>query len=481
MEVVVMAEKTKSAKNRIITLLGIFALYWLICSIPTPPALGFAGQKALALFLSIILLWALEPVPIPIVSFLLVPTVVFTGMMKLPAALNNFATTSIFLIVAALIMATAMEKTGFAERCVYYVLSKLGCTSRRMIIGVTVANIILAFLVPSTAARTATLLPICIAIIDLYKKRSGIEGRNNFAVGLLLTLGLTNSIISSGILTATIPNPITVNFIAQATGHTISYVEWLTYGFPPALIMVIFATWFIQFIYKPEYNEIPGGSEYIEKKLGEMGRVTADEWKTAIIFLVVVVMWLTGSLTAIDTSLAAIIGVCLLYITNVINWKDAAKTSGFQFMMIMAGGFIIADLLLSTGAAKWLALTALDVMNANGLSVMVLLIVVMILVQYLHIPFMGTTKMTTMLIPIVISIAQVADINPMVLAFPAGMLIGGFPVFLFYNTISNLIVFGTGELKFSDFPKVGFPIATVAVIVFAIMAMTYWRWLGLLN
>ncbi|KAF1682053.1 hypothetical protein VER_06780 [Veillonella sp. R32] len=87
--------------------------------------------------------------------------------------------------------------------------------------------------------------------------------------------------------------------------------------------------------------------------------------------------------------------------------------------------------------------------------------------------------MTTMMIPVVISIAQVAEVNPAVLALPAGMLIGGFPLFLFYNTISNLIIFGTGELKFSDFPKVGAPIATMAIVVFSVMALTYWKWLGL--
>jgi di/tricarboxylate transporter len=97
----------------------------------------------------------------------------------------------------------------------------------------------------------------------------------------------------------------------------------------------------------------------------------------------------------------------------------------------------------------------------------------------MHIPFMGTTKMATMMIPIVISIAEAANINPMILAMPAGMLIGGFPLFLFYNTISSLLVYGTNELKMSDFPKVGIPICTVAVVLYGLVAMTYWRWLGL--
>jgi di/tricarboxylate transporter len=103
----------------------------------------------------------------------------------------------------------------------------------------------------------------------------------------------------------------------------------------------------------------------------------------------------------------------------------------------------------------------------------------MLLVQYLHLPFMGTTKMTTMILPIVIGIAQVAQINVPVIAMPAGMIIGGYPLFLFYNTIPNILVYNTGELRFSDFPKVGFPLCTAAAIIYCITAVTYWKWLGL--
>ncbi|KAF1682054.1 anion transporter [Veillonella sp. R32] len=385
-------KKEKSMLRRIIELVSIFLIYFLITLLPLPEGLSLEGLKALGMFVTIILMWALEPVPLPMVSFVFVPFVIFTGMMKLGPALGSFANSSIFLIIAALMMSPAMEKTGLAERSVYVLLSKIGCTATRMVIGITIANIILAFLIPSTAARTATLLPVCLAIIELYKKQSNIEGRNNFAIGLLLTLGFTNSIISSGILTATVPNPIVVSFIAQATGQTISYGEWLMYGFPPALIMAFFATWFIRLIYKPECNEIPGGVEYIKKELAERGRMSMDEWKTAIIFLIVVLLWLTGSLTGINTTVAAIIGVILIFIANVVTWKDVSKTSGFQFMMIMAGGFIIAELLLKTGAAKWLAMTLFSMLNIENVPIVALIIVVMAIIQYLHIPFMGTTK-----------------------------------------------------------------------------------------
>lgn len=446
---------------------------------PAQPGLTPAGQKSLAVFASLLVLWATEPVPLPIISFLMIIVSVGLGLTNMSKALGNFATGSIFLIAGSLIMAAAMSKTGFAERFIYWLMSKIGCSVGRITFGIMTANILLAFMVPSSSARTAILLPICTGLIEVFRKSSGQSGRSNFAVGLLLTLAFTNATISAGILTATIPNPVTAEFIAKASGYVVSYQQWFVYGFPPALIMTLFSWWFIRVIFKPEIQEIPGGQEFVLDRLKSMGKVSMDEWKTALSFLLVVILWMTSSWTKIDTTMVVIIGIVLLYALKVLTWEDANKTVAFQFMMVLGGGFLVADLLISTKAADWAAKTLFSALNLTGASTLVVLLAVMLIVQYLHIPFMGTTKMSTMIIPLVIGIAGAANLDPVILAMPAGMLIGGYPLFLFYNTIPNLLVYGTNELKMSDFPKVGFVICTLACGLYALCAMTYWRWLGL--
>ncbi len=455
----------------------------IIMLMPTPGGLSVPGQKALGLFAAILILWATEPVPLPIVSLLMVPAAIFTGAVPAKGAvaktLGSFATSSSFLIAGSLIMSEAMSKTGFASRFIYKLMSVIGSSVRRITLGIMVANIILAFMVPSSSARTAVLLPICLGLIEVFRSSTGQQGRSKFAVRLLLTLAFTNATISSGILTATIPNPITVEMVKQASGYTISYYEWFIYGFPPAFAMTIFTWWAIGRIFKSEVQEIPGGKEFITKKLQEMGSMTTAEWQTAMVFLGVVILWMTGSITKIDSTIAVLMGVVAMYIFRVITWADANKTPAFQFIMMLGGGFLIANLLIDTKAADWAAAQLFSLLNLHGASTLTILLVVMFVVQYLHIPFMGTTKMGTMIMPIVIGLAATANMPAVALAMPAGMLIGGYPLFLFYNTIPNLLVYGTNELRMSDFPKVGFLICTVAIIVYAMVAMTYWRWLGL--
>lgn len=458
-----------------------FAVGAIVCLMPLPDGLTPQGQKALGLFLALITLWATEPVPLPIISLLMLPACIFLGLTKMQAALNNFAVSSIYLIGGALIMAVGMSKTGLAERIIFLLMSKIGHTTRRITLGITMANIVLAFMVPSTSARTAILLPMCLGLIEIFRGATGKSGRSNFGVSLLLILTMTNATISAGILTATIPNPVTADFIHKATGKLLSYQEWFMFGFPPALLMTFFTWWFVNLVFKPEINELPGGQDFIREKLRERGPVSREEWITGAIFMLVVALWMTGSITKINTTLVVIIGVCLMFIFRIITWKEANATVAFQFMLTLGGGFLVANLLIATGAAAWAAQQLFSALRLEGASTLFTLIVVMLTVQYMHLPFMGTTKMTTMIIPVVIGIAEVAKISPLVIAMPAGMVIGGYPLFLFYNTIPNVLVYNTGELKFSDFPKVGFVLCTVAAIVYCITAVTYWQWLGLFN
>jgi di/tricarboxylate transporter len=120
-------------------------------------------------------------------------------------------------------------------------------------------------------------------------------------------------------------------------------------------------------------------------------------------------------------------------------------------------------------------------LGLEATSVLVMLLIVMVVIQFLHIVFVGTTAMTTALIPIVLALAQAAHINPLILVLPAGMVIGGYPVLMFYNTLPNIIVYGSGRLRVSDFPKVGIIISLIACVVYAACAATYWKWLGLYN
>lgn len=457
-------------------------LFTAVLLMPTPAGLTLAGKHALALLTALVTLYLTEPVELTVVSVMVIPAAVFLGLGSVKVVLENFATSTIFLLVGATMMAAAMEKTRLAERFTYWLLSTIGCTATRITLGVTIANIALAFMVPSTTARTAILLPVCLGIIQIFEKSGNFEKgkRINFAVCLLLTLAFTNSTMSPGILTATVPNPITVGFIAKA-GVVISYMDWLIYGFPPAFVTTIFTWWYLRKVFKPEQEEIPGGKELILEKLKDMGAITGPEWRTLFVFLFVVALWATGSITKLDTTVSCFIGVSLLFLPKfgVIKWKDTNRDSAYHILMMSGGALAVGEFLMKTGAAKWLAESIFHSIGLAGASAAIIIAVVLFIVQFSRIGFFGTTGLAVLYMPILVALAATANLPAAAIALPAGMLIGGFPFLMFYNTLSNILVFGTGYLTVGDFPKVGGVLCLVGVIIYTLCAVTYWRVLGL--
>ena len=444
-----------------------------------PPMAGLSavGQKALALFAGIFVLYLTEAIPLPISSLAVVPLAVLMNIVKPKDALSGFSSTSAYLLVGAFVLAAAMVKSKLAERITYQIMRLVGTTTNRITLGITLANIFLAFLVPSSTARTAILLPVCLGIIEIFGK----ENRTKFAVNLLLTLSFTNATISAGILTATVPNPVGVEFIAKASGHVISFGEWFVYGFPPALLMTFLTWWLIQKVYPSEHKEIEGGQEFVAARLRELGPISLNEKKAMFVFLLVVVLWVTGGWTKIDTTISCLVGVVMLFLPKLgfLNWKETEKAISWQVLLVAGGGISLGEILMKTGAAKWLATTIFHSLGLSMLSVGIMLAVIMLIIQYMHLLFVGTTAMATAFLPIVLGLAQVANIPPAVFALPATMIIGGYPLLMFYNTLPNILIYGTGKLTVGDFPRVGVALCTVACLIYALCAVTYWKWLGL--
>ncbi|MBU2703963.1 di/tricarboxylate transporter [Sporomusaceae bacterium BoRhaA] len=87
-----------------------FIIFTVILVIATPTGLTVAGQNALAMLAGLVVLYLTEPVELTVVSLMVIPTAVFLGLGNVKSVLESFATSPIFLLVGAIMMAAAMEK-----------------------------------------------------------------------------------------------------------------------------------------------------------------------------------------------------------------------------------------------------------------------------------------------------------------------------------------------------------------------------------
>ncbi len=192
-----------------------------------------AGQKTLALFLFIFILFLTEALPLAVTTLLVIPLASLLRLASLKDLLQPFGSSVVFLLLGGFILAGAILQSGLAKRLTFLVLLRIGATTRRITLGIVLANVMLAFLIPSTTARAAILLPPCLSRIELFQD----QPCRKFAANLLLTLTTTCSTISAGILTGTITNPVVNEFLEQQELPAFSYLEWLQLGFFPALLL----------------------------------------------------------------------------------------------------------------------------------------------------------------------------------------------------------------------------------------------------
>ena len=97
--------------------------------------------------------------------------------------------------------------------------------------------------------------------------------------------------------------------------------------------------------------------------------------------------------------------------------------------------------------------------------------VILLLCQFLHVFFVGTTVMGTTLIPIVLALSSRAGFPPRLAALEAGMIISGCPVLMFYCTTPSILVHGTGKLPADAFLRTGIPISFLACLVYLLWGL----------
>jgi anion transporter len=323
------------------------------------------------------------------------------------------------------------------------------------------------------------LLPLCLSIIREFKG-SGKE-RTVYAANLLLSQCITSSTISAGILTSTVSNPLAAEYIKNTSGAVIEFGKWMLWGFPPALIMTFLSWLIIQLLFRVKTHDDPSGKVYIVSELQKIGGITPPEIKAAAVIGVTVLLWVFGSKIGIDAASVALIGAVLMFMPGlrVLEWNDCKEHIDLSVIFLISGGISLGDAMASAGSSDWLAEKLFGFMPPD-ISLFATVAVVIVLIQFLHVFFMGTATMANAFFPILVSIASRAGVGAASIVIPAAFMIGGLPVLTFFNTTPNVLCYDTGYLKAEDFIKIGIPISVVGCAVYILFAYWYWPITGLL-
>ncbi len=472
-------------------LAALLAIVWM----PALQSLPAAGQVMLAILAFAVIVWMTEALDYAVSSVVIGALMIFllayapdaakpagpdmgTGA-ALGLALSGFSNSAVALVAAACFIAAAMSATGLDRRIALKVLSRVDAGTNHIVIGAMVTGFLLSFIVPSTTARVACLVPIMMGFILAFK----VDRRSRFAGLLVITAAQTASVWNIGIKTAAAQNMVAIGFIEKQFGTSISWTEWFIAGAPFSAVLSVAVYFIMTRLMKPEMKEIAGGQATIRQQLEAIGPMTLRQWKLLVIVLVLLGFWATEKvLHNFDTSSTTIAAIALMLVPRlgVMDWKESQRGFPWGTVILFAVGISVGTALLKTNAAGWLANLIVQHLGLQQASAFAILMLLSLFLIVIHLGFASATALASTMIPIIISVltaVQTPGINVIGMTMLLQFVVS-FGFILPVNAPQNMIAYGTDTFDARDFVRTGLVITLAAMALLVVFALTYWPWMG---
>ena len=364
-------------RNHIIKLLA-GPLVFLILSIVPMGGMERSGQLVLAIFLWEIVWWVTQPVPWAITALLPLILLPSFEVMNVTATASLYGQTVFFWIMGLALFGFAMQKHGLAKRFAIRLLtlSFVGNSTHRLLFFYMLATGLLSMFV-TDAGVVAMMLPIGLSLIAYIRSVGGQGklpvGRSN--LGNFIAIGTLYASIAGGMGTimGSPPNIVAASVHEQLVGEPIGFFQWMWIGVPVSLTMLVIFYFILRFFFPPEFDEIPGGQEFLQEQARKLGTLNQGEKNVLIIFAVMVLLFVSPSvapfvLEADDPilrwfrrglSIWAVPPIVMFFLfampsdvkkpTWTLTWKDAVEQTPWNATMLCTGAVAMTQALRQFG------------------------------------------------------------------------------------------------------------------------------------
>ncbi|HNV72306.1 MAG TPA: SLC13 family permease, partial [Candidatus Ozemobacteraceae bacterium] len=322
-------KKTPTASERWMKYLGfpvgLLLFLWIYFS-PVPAGLTGAGQAVIASFTLALVWWVCEPIPTYVTSLVLMLLLVFLDAWDQKQVLAVLGLDVIWLNVMAFILSSILVKTNLAKRVALALIVRFGTSSGRILLAFVGLQLLLAPMIPATAARTVMTLPLMLVVAAIFGATS--DTPNNFGRNLFLQNLLGINIFSSGFMTGSAANLIALMFLDSMAGQKVYYSDWMLGSLPIVVTAMLIAwyvgpRWLFPLAPSDQTPHIKGGIPALQRQLERMGPVSFAEKKAAAIFGLVIFLWVTDRFHLgwfgfeIDPAMAAMLGAIICFLRSV--------------------------------------------------------------------------------------------------------------------------------------------------------------------
>ena len=319
---------------------------------------------------------------------------------------------------------------------------------------------------PSAITRNAVLIPAYRDTLHAMGiSQSGRTGR-----ALMLALGILNPLASSAILTGGI-----TSMTASAIIGGFSWLRWFALMAVPYYVLICLGGAALRVI-TGKFEERCA----VQTSPAPAAPFSRREIKTLVILLIVSVLWLTDFIHGLSPAIPALLGAVLLVCPRigVLGWKDFEPRLSWGLVLTVGASLSLAQAMISTGTVDWLGQQFILVFTGGPQKPFLVLASIIIAVAIVHIAISNLAACVALMIPIVLTIAHTAGLNPIICALIVTIVIDSV-IFYPVQTASNLLAYESGYFGAMDVGRLGLTMLALTILVGLCVAVPYWSFLGL--
>jgi di/tricarboxylate transporter len=242
----------------------------------------------------------------------------------------------------------------------------------------------------------------------------------------------------------------------------------------------------------PYYALIFLGGLYLRLMVGPFERGTADdaatarapplsaaEIKTLVVLALTATLWLTDAWHHLSPAIPALMAAIVLLAPGLgaLSWKTFEAKLSWGLILTVGASMSLARSMTESGAAAWLGSLFVTQLTALTISPPVVIALLVVAVALVHLAITNLAACMALLIPIAVTIAEAAHLNPLVCGLVVTIAVDAiilYPV----QTAANLLAYEAGYFHTADVRRLGLGMLLLTIVV-ALLVLPYWSLLAL--
>ena len=315
--------------------------------------LGLAGitatqQGMLAIFVFAALSWIFEIYPAWVTSIIVIALITLTDsdsafavfrnlelanqdagvVVKSTKILKCFGDPSIILYIGGLVMAITATKIGLDAKLARAILHPFGKKPANVLLGVMVATGLLSMFMSDTAT-TALMIGMMTPVF------AAMDGDTKGKASLALSITFAALIGGMGTPVGTPPAMLAFNAINSASGlnFQLSFAMWMAIMVPFCILLIFMAWRVLIWLF-------PFSTKEIEVNFASKVTNRRDLIIVVATYAVTILLWITGGITGVQNSVAALVPVVILSMFGIFTAEDLNKLP-WAVLWMFAGGLAL--------------------------------------------------------------------------------------------------------------------------------------------